>query len=112
MDTGCSQPARAAREGGATWLGVATLDEALALRASHDEGRLLCWLGLPGEDYDAAIDLDIDLTAYSVAQLEEIAQRRRAGRTGPPPAEGRHRVVPWGRHARGLAGRVRTSPRR
>ena len=33
--------ARAAREGGAAWLGVATLDEALALRAGGDTGRVL-----------------------------------------------------------------------
>ena len=31
----------AAREAGATWLGVATLDEALALRAAGDTGRVL-----------------------------------------------------------------------
>ena len=43
--------ARAAREAGAEWLGVATLDEALALRAAGDTGRVLCWLAVPGEDY-------------------------------------------------------------
>ena len=40
--------ARAARAAGAEWLGVSTGDEALALRAAGDTGRLLCWLAAPG----------------------------------------------------------------
>jgi alanine racemase len=64
--------AAAARDGGADWLGVATIDEALALREGGDTGRVLCWLGVPGEDYAAAIAADIDVTAYSVAELTEI----------------------------------------
>jgi alanine racemase len=70
---GMLEAARAAREGGAEWIGVATLDEALALRAGGITGRLLCWLTVPGEDYAAALPADIDLTAYSVAELDEIA---------------------------------------
>ena len=65
--------ARAAREGGAEWLGVATLDEALALREAGDSGPILAWLTVPGEDYADAIRAGIDLTAYSVAELDEIA---------------------------------------
>ena len=65
--------ARAARQAGAGWLGVATIDEALALREAGDTGRLLCWLTVPGEDYAAAVAADIDLTAYSRAELDEIA---------------------------------------
>ncbi len=64
--------ARAAREAGADWLGVATIDEALALRAAEDTGPLLCWLGVPGEDYAAAITADVDVTAYSTAEVAEI----------------------------------------
>lgn len=69
---GMLECARVAREAGVPWLGVATQTEALALRAGGDEGRLLSWLGVPGEDYRAAIDADIDLSASSVAQLDEI----------------------------------------
>jgi alanine racemase len=73
--------ARAARDGGAEWLGVATIDEALALRASGDSGPVLCWLGVPGEDYASAIDAGVDVTAYSLAELDEIrAGARQAGR--------------------------------
>lgn len=70
--------ARAARAGGATWLGVADREEALDLRADGDTGRILSWLAMPGEDYGPLLEADIDVTAYSVAQLEEIAAAGRA----------------------------------
>jgi alanine racemase len=70
---GLAESAKAAREGGADWLGVATIDEALALRAAGDTGRVLCWLTVPGDDWSAAIDQDVDVTAYSVAELDAIA---------------------------------------
>jgi alanine racemase len=79
---GMVEVARAAREAGSAWLGVATLDEALDLRAAGDTGRLLAWLTVPGEDYAAAIAAGIDVTAYSVAELDEIAAgAATAGRT-------------------------------
>jgi alanine racemase len=79
---GMVESARAAREGGAEWLGVATVDEAVALRAAGDTRRILCWLAVPGEDLGPAIAADVDVTAYSVAQLEEIvALARGVGRT-------------------------------
>ena len=72
--------ARAARDAGADWIGVAVLEEAMALRATGDRGRLLCWLAVPGESYEAAIEADIDLTASSTWQLDEIvAAARRVG---------------------------------
>ncbi|MCW2749861.1 MAG: alr [Aeromicrobium sp.] len=64
--------AKAAREAGAAWLGVATVDEALALRAGGDTGNVLCWLASPGADYDSAIDADIEVTASSAEQLAEV----------------------------------------
>ena len=64
--------ARAARDAGAGWLGVALVAEALALRAGGDTGRILSWLAAPGEDYVAALDAGIDVTASSVQQLAEI----------------------------------------
>jgi alanine racemase len=70
---GMIEAAQAAREGGAEWIGVATLDEALELREAGIPGPLLCWLTVPGEDYAAALPAVIDLTAYSVAELDEIA---------------------------------------
>lgn len=74
--------ARAARAAGAEWLGVATGAEALALRESGDTGRLLCWLAAPGADFGSLVEADVDVGAYSVAQLEEIARAaRETGRT-------------------------------
>ena len=69
---GITQAGRAAREGGADWLGVATLDEALDLRAAGDTGRIACWLAVPGEDYAAAVAAEVDVTAYTVAELDEF----------------------------------------
>jgi alanine racemase len=69
---GMAESARAAREAGADWLGVATIDEALALRAAGDTGRLLCWLTVPGEDYAAAAEADVDVTVYSESELAEV----------------------------------------
>ncbi len=74
--------ARAAREAGADWLGVATIDEALGLRAAGDTGRVVCWLGVPGEHYADAITADVDVTASTVAQLDEI--RAGVGASGRP----------------------------
>ncbi len=75
---GMVESARAARDAGAEWLGVATLDEALRLRASGDTGRILCWLAAPGEDFAPAVAADIDVSAYSVAQLDEVVAAARS----------------------------------
>ena len=77
---GTVEVARAAREAGSEWIGVATVAEALRLRASGDRGRLLCWLTMPGDDWATAIDADVDVTAYSVAELDAIAATGRKGR--------------------------------
>lgn len=64
--------AAAARQAGADWLGVAVLEEALALREAGDTGPLLCWLAVPGEDYRPAVAGGIDVAAYTSDQLDEI----------------------------------------
>ena len=70
---GMAEAAAAARDGGADWLGVATIEEALDLREAGDRGPLLCWLSAPGDDFAAAVAAGVELTAYSVAELDEIA---------------------------------------
>jgi alanine racemase len=73
--------ARAARAGGATWLGTAVLGEALALRQAGVDGRILSWLAAPGERFDEALLADVDLSTASTWQLAEIADAaRRTGR--------------------------------
>lgn len=66
--------ARAAVAGGATWLGTALLEEALALRgAGITDVRIMAWLTPPGDQYREAIEAEIDLSAGSVESVEEIA---------------------------------------
>lgn len=74
---GMVEVARAAREADVDWLGVATLTEALALRAAGDTGRVLCWLAAPDVDYRPLIEADVDVTAYTPAQVEAIASAAR-----------------------------------
>ena len=81
---GIIEAARAARAGGATWLGVAFLEEALRLRQSGDAGPILSWLTAPGERYDDAIATGVDVAAYTPEQLQEIAAS--AARVGRPAA--------------------------
>jgi alanine racemase len=53
-------------------------EEALALRAAGDTGRILTWLTVPGEDYTRSIEADIDVTAYTVAEVAAIAAAARS----------------------------------
>ena len=69
---GMVRVARAARAAGVDWLGVATAEEALALRRSGDEGRLLCWLIAPGLDHAPLLEAGVDVTVSSHAQLEDV----------------------------------------
>src|SRR6188474_1867185 len=64
--------ARAALAGGATWLGVATLDEALALRRAGLTAPVLAWLLAPGLPLHDGVAADIDLNAGSLTQLDEL----------------------------------------
>lgn len=71
---GMVESARAALEGGATWLGVADIDEARTLRAAGISAPILCWIHAPDETFDEAIVENITLGAVSEAQLGAIAQ--------------------------------------
>jgi alanine racemase len=53
--------ARAALDGGATWLGVATADEAIALRAGGVEAPTLAWLLGPSDDWTGVARASVDL---------------------------------------------------
>lgn len=71
--------ATAAIAGGATWLGVALIDEALALRAGGvANARILAWLSPPEDRFAEAINADIDLSVGSVDSVLEIAAIARA----------------------------------
>jgi alanine racemase len=75
--------ARAAVEAGATWLGTATPQEALALRAAGlpADVRIMCWLWTPGGPWRQAIEADVDVSLSGMWALREvIAAARLAGR--------------------------------
>ncbi|OKJ78261.1 alanine racemase [Streptomyces sp. CB02460] len=74
--------ARAAREAGAAWLGTATPQEALALRAAGLDGPMLCWLWTPGGPWREAIEADIDVSVSGMWALDEVTEAAAAaGRT-------------------------------
>jgi alanine racemase len=74
--------ARAVLAGGADSLGVAVLEEALALRTAGIRAPVLAWLHAPGTDYAAALDAGIELSVNAEWALAEIVAAARAtGRT-------------------------------
>lgn len=74
--------ARAALQAGANWLGTATPQEALALRAAGIDSRLLCWLWTPGGPWREAVEADIDVSVGGMWALDEVREAARAsGRT-------------------------------
>src|SRR4051812_44938609 len=75
--------ASAARRGGAAWLGTALVDEALALRAAGDTGRLLAWLLDIDDPWPQAVGADIDLSVSAPWGVDAAAA---AARTAGRPA--------------------------
>jgi alanine racemase len=79
---GATRVARAALAAGAAELGVATVDEALALRADGITAPVLAWLHPPGIDFGPALLADVETAVSSVRQLDEVLDAvRRTGRT-------------------------------
>jgi alanine racemase len=74
--------ARAALAGGADVLGVAVVEEALALRAAGVTAPVLAWLNGPGEDFAAALTADVEVSVNAEWGLAEVVDAARAtGRT-------------------------------
>lgn len=70
---GALPAARAALDGGADWLGVADLGEALQLRTAGIRTPLLAWLHDPLADFGAAVDAGVDIGVSTLEQLEAVA---------------------------------------
>lgn len=66
--------AKAALDGGATWLGVALLEEAISLREAGITAPILAWLVPPGSDFKSAVDHDIDIAIASIKTLAQISK--------------------------------------
>ena len=72
--------AKAALDGGANWLGVALLEEAIALRKAGITAPILAWLVPPGSDFQSAVDNDIDISVASIKALDEVSAVKGAKR--------------------------------
>ncbi|MFC8806657.1 alanine racemase [Streptomyces anthocyanicus] len=74
--------ARAAVAAGATWLGTATPQEALALRAAEpglpDDVRIMCWLWTPGGPWQEAVEARLDVSVSAMWAMEEVTGAARA----------------------------------
>src|SRR5581483_12451736 len=64
--------ARAALDGGASWLGVAFVEEALALRSAGINAPVLAWLLAPGDDLAAAVAADVDVSVSAGWTLDAV----------------------------------------
>jgi alanine racemase len=69
---GATHVGRAAVAAGAAELGVATIDEALALRRDGIRSPVLAWLHSPGTDFGPALQADVEVAVSSVRQLAEL----------------------------------------
>ena len=73
--------ARAALDGGAGWLGVAFVEEALALRAAGIDVPVLAWLVSPQSDVRAAVEADVDVSVSADWALDLVCTAaQQAGR--------------------------------
>ena len=61
-------------ESGASWLGTALLEEAITLREAGIEVPVIAWLTPPGEDFERALKLNIDLSVSSISLFKEILE--------------------------------------
>src|SRR5579872_4828370 len=66
---GMVECARAAVEAGATWLGTALPEEALALRAAGLTVPVLTWLHAPGDPFAELIEAGVDVSVSGLWAL-------------------------------------------
>nr|WP_179965068.1 alanine racemase [Mycolicibacterium sarraceniae] len=79
---GAVQAGRTAVAAGAAALGVATIDEAVALRTGGITAPVLAWLHPPGTDFAPALAADVEVAVSSARQVAELLDAvARTGRT-------------------------------
>jgi alanine racemase len=69
---GAVAAARSMLAGGADWLGVATPEEAMSLRAAGIGAPLLSWLSVPGEDAAPLVAAGVDIGVSTTWRLAEV----------------------------------------
>ena len=79
---GAIECARAAVQAGASWLGTALPEEALALRAAGLEVPILTWLHAPGDPFHELIAANVDVSVSGSWALREIVDAVRADPAG------------------------------
>src|ERR1700689_4493393 len=82
---GAVPSARAAVRGGADWLGVVNVAEALELRRAGLDAPLLCLMAIGSDDHAEAIAADVDLAAGAVGMVGGLGA---PPENGGPPAPG------------------------
>ena len=70
--------AKSALSAGASWLGVALLEEAKALKQGGINAPIIAWLTPITDDFASAISEDIDIAIPSLAHLEAITSAARS----------------------------------
>jgi alanine racemase len=79
---GLLQAARAALHGGATWLGVARVEEALELRTGHVDSQILVLGYASSEEFEHGVRNNISITLWSRSQVETASRlARKSGKT-------------------------------
>ena len=69
---GAAHAARAALAGGASWLAVATAEEAAALRKDGIDARILVMGALSSEELPVALDADADVVAWDERFVDQL----------------------------------------
>lgn len=104
---GLGAAARAALQGGADVLIVATLDEAMVLRDEGIGGRILVLYPVPPATLEAALEADLDLVAAdeaSISALTAVLRRRFTRPTEPRTTDARiHLAIDTGMGRGGVA---------
>jgi alanine racemase len=77
---GAAQIARTVLAHGASWLGVTSQTEAMALRHQGIGAPILMWLYGPGEDLSAAVTASVDVSVGLTAHLDCVADAARRSR--------------------------------
>lgn len=71
---GAVESARAAVAGGADWLGVLDIPEALQLRAAGIREPILTWMHAPEQDFTAAVAAGIDIGVSTLEQVHALGR--------------------------------------
>lgn len=69
---GATEVARTAVAAGVAELGVATIGEALSLRADGIDAPVLAWLHPPGTDFAPALEADVQIGVSCLRQIDEV----------------------------------------